>query len=148
MKVLDRPNVIALLLVLLALGYGGWTVYQQTSSANPDQQVFVREGVPPHRLNLWTRPQPAETGEVTVIIEFDFVNLMNDQVDNLRLELTDPDNENRITLRPTFSETGSYEGRYHASTTLEKPGKWNLTVISTMSGTTKKTDFEVPVQSE
>jgi hypothetical protein len=148
MKVLDRPNVIALLLVLLALGYGGWTVYQQTSSANPDQQVFVREGVPPHRLNLWTRPQPAEVGEVTFVIEFDFVNLMNDQVDNLKLELSGPDNGDRRTLRPTFSETGAYEGRYHVSTTLEQSGKWSLTVNSTMSGTTKETNFEVPVQSE
>lgn len=144
MNLLDRPKTIAVLLAVVALGYAGWTTYQQTASNDPDRQVFVRGDVPPHRLNLWIQPQPVKTGEVTVQVGFDFVNLMNDRIEDLKLKFSGPDGE-KLKLNPTFSEAGTYAGRYHATTTLNRSGAWTLRVQATVSDTTKTNTFDISV---
>lgn len=145
MKILDRPNVIVALIALLGIGYGVWSFLEHSRASDPHWQNFVRGDAPPHRVNVWSNPNPPETGDVTISVGFDYVNLMNERVDELRLTLTPPSGTTSRELSATFQEAGTYEGRYRTSTQLDRPGSWTLEVQSTVEGSTSTSTFELDV---
>lgn len=145
MNVLDRPNVIVTLIAVLGIGYGVWSFLEHSRSSDPHWQNFVRKNAPPHRVNVWSDPHPPRTGEVTFGVEFDYVNLMNDRVDELELTLTSPNENTTRSLSPTFREAGTYEGRYRTSVEVEEPGSWTLEVRSRIEGNTTMSRFEIDV---
>lgn len=144
---LDSPKVFIGIILLVGIGYGGWTFYQQSQSQTPQWQLGKTgaQNFPPHRVNLWSRPHPIQTGKVTFVVEYDFVDLMNSKVGTVSYKLLKPDSSSDPVSETTakFRESGPYRDRYHGTVTVPEPGQWILEITATWKQKTSVSQFEV-----
>lgn len=146
----DNPRIIIGLILVVSLTYGGWVFYENSQSQDPDWQVDKTQSrnFPPHRVNLWSEPSPPEPGKVTFVVEYDFVNLMNKKVDEVRyiLEKTGEPTEQIGSTTAEYADSGQYRERYYGSIEVPEPGNWNLTVEGDLENKTSTSTFELMIK--
>lgn len=150
MASLDSPRTLILLILLVGVAYGGWVFFQNSQSQNPHWQIDqTRSGdFPPHRLNLWSDPNPPEPGETTFSVNLDFVNLMNDEIGSVRYELIDPENPTDVVRETAteYRETGPYRGRYAGAIDIPAAGEWILRIRSDWKDRSSTSEINITVK--
>lgn len=150
MSSLDNPKVLVTILILFGIGYGSWTFYQNSQSRNPHWQIdrMNSRNFPPHRVNVWSAPHPPTAGEITVIVEYDFVNLMNSEVGTVNLTLEKADGTRQKSSTASYRTSGRHRERYTASFTIEEPGKWDMGINTNWEGKTSKSTLQIQVDDK
>lgn len=150
MTSLDSPKIVIVLILLLGVGYGGWVFLENSQSQNPHWQIDKTNsrGFPPHRLNIWSEPNPPIPGTVTISVGLDFVNLMNDRIDAVRFSLIDPGQPGSPLdrTRAEFRETGPYRSRYTAPVKIPEPGRWILQIHADWKNYKSTSELELTVR--
>jgi hypothetical protein len=148
---LRRRGWLGAFVTALVLGsIGGYAIWQSLSlSTNPDYQLRnERAGVGEYFLNVWVDPQPVETGEVEVSVQFTSIIGTTFEPSSIWLDLHDPvGNATRVDLYHVM-DPGVQEHTYSGTTHLDQPGEWELIVHYSFGGPEHSARISVPVGSD